>query len=73
MKIAVFGLSRGGGGWGAMRASFLGFPIDVLAIADTVELAGRAMRSQQRLEYVALKVARQHALDPVLAADVAED
>lgn len=56
-----------------MRASFLGCPIDVLTMADTVELARTAMHSQQRLQHVALNVAKLVSMrfDPVLAADVA--
>lgn len=41
-----------------MRASFLGCLIDVLTMADTVELPRRAMRSQQRSQHVALNVAK---------------
>ena len=56
-----------------MRASFLGCPIDVLTMADTVELARRAMHRQQRLQHVALNVAKfvNMRFDPVLATDVA--
>ncbi|WP_018316129.1 WecB/TagA/CpsF family glycosyltransferase [Bradyrhizobium sp. WSM2793] len=56
-----------------MRAAFLGCPIDVLTMAETVELAHRAMRSRQRLQHVALNVAKfvNMQSDPVLAADVA--
>jgi N-acetylglucosaminyldiphosphoundecaprenol N-acetyl-beta-D-mannosaminyltransferase len=56
-----------------MRASFLGCPIDILTMADTVDLARWAMQSQQRLQHVALYVAKfvSMRLDPVLAADVA--
>ena len=56
-----------------MRASFLGCPIDVLTMADTVELARRAMHSRQRLQHAALNVAKFVSMrfDPVLAADVA--
>jgi len=56
-----------------MRASFLGCPIDILTMAETVELARRAMHSRQRLQHVALNVAKfvNMRLDPVLAADVA--
>ena len=56
-----------------MRASFLGCLVDVLTMADTVELARRAMGSQQRLQHVALNVAKfvNMRFDPVLAADVA--
>jgi N-acetylglucosaminyldiphosphoundecaprenol N-acetyl-beta-D-mannosaminyltransferase len=56
-----------------MRASFLGCPIDVLTMADTVELARRAIHSRQRLQHVALNVAKfvNMHFDPTLAADVA--
>jgi hypothetical protein len=51
-----------------MRASFLRCPIDVLTMADTIELAGRANRSQ-RLQNIALNVAKFVSMrfDPVLA------
>lgn len=57
-----------------MRASFLGCPVDILSMAETVDLARRAMRSRQRLQHVALNVAKlvNMRLDPVLAADVAD-
>jgi N-acetylglucosaminyldiphosphoundecaprenol N-acetyl-beta-D-mannosaminyltransferase len=56
-----------------MRASFLGCPIDILTIDETVELAREAMRNRQRLQHVALNVAKvvNMRFDPVLAADVA--
>ncbi|UTD27955.1 WecB/TagA/CpsF family glycosyltransferase [Bradyrhizobium sp. WD16] len=56
-----------------MRASFLECPVDILSMAETVDLARRAMRSRQRLQHVALNVAKlvNMRLDPVLAADVA--
>jgi N-acetylglucosaminyldiphosphoundecaprenol N-acetyl-beta-D-mannosaminyltransferase len=56
-----------------MRASFLGCPIDILSMAETVELACGAMRSRQRLQHIALNVAKlvNMRLDPLLAADVA--
>lgn len=56
-----------------MRAAFLGCPIDILTMEETVELARRAMRSRQRLQHVALNVAKLVNMrrDPVLAADVA--
>jgi exopolysaccharide biosynthesis WecB/TagA/CpsF family protein len=56
-----------------MRASFLGCPIDVLTMADTVELARKAMHTHQRLQHVALNVNKFVSMrsDPVLAADVA--
>jgi N-acetylglucosaminyldiphosphoundecaprenol N-acetyl-beta-D-mannosaminyltransferase len=56
-----------------MRASFLGCPIDILTMAETVELARVAMRTRRRVQHVALNVAKfvNMRLDPVLAADVA--
>jgi N-acetylglucosaminyldiphosphoundecaprenol N-acetyl-beta-D-mannosaminyltransferase len=60
--------------WGeTVRASYLGCPIDILSMAETVELARRAMRDRKRLQHVALNVAKlvNMRLDPVLAADVA--
>jgi N-acetylglucosaminyldiphosphoundecaprenol N-acetyl-beta-D-mannosaminyltransferase len=57
----------------SMRASFLGCPVDLLTMDETVELARTAMRSRSRLQHVALNVAKfiNMRLDPVLAADVA--
>jgi N-acetylglucosaminyldiphosphoundecaprenol N-acetyl-beta-D-mannosaminyltransferase len=57
-----------------MRASFLGCPIDILTMAETVELARGAMRSRRRLQHVALNVAKfvNMRFDQVLAADVAD-
>ena len=56
-----------------MRASFLGCPIDILTVDETVELARGAMRTRERLQHVALNVAKfvNMRFDPVLAADVA--
>ncbi|TYO61061.1 WecB/TagA/CpsF family glycosyltransferase, partial [Bradyrhizobium hipponense] len=56
-----------------MRASFLGCPIDILTMAETIDLASKAMRGHQRLQHVALNVAKfvNMRSDPVLAADVA--
>lgn len=56
-----------------MRASFLGCPIDILTMTETIDLARQAMRSRQRLQHVALNVAKfvNMRSDPVLAADVA--
>lgn len=56
-----------------MRASFLGCPIDILSMAETVELACGAMLSRRRLQHVALNVAKfvNMRSDQVLAADVA--
>jgi N-acetylglucosaminyldiphosphoundecaprenol N-acetyl-beta-D-mannosaminyltransferase len=55
-----------------MREKFLGCPIDILTMAETVDLAREAMRSRQRLQHVALNVAKfvNMRRDPVLAADV---
>lgn len=56
-----------------MRTSFLGCPIDILSMDETIELARRAMRGRKRLQHVALNVAKlvNMRFDPVLAADVA--
>jgi N-acetylglucosaminyldiphosphoundecaprenol N-acetyl-beta-D-mannosaminyltransferase len=56
-----------------MRESFLGCPIDILTMADTVDLARDAMRSRKRLQHVALNVAKfiNMRSNPVLASDVA--
>ena len=55
-----------------MREMFLGCPIDILTMAETIELAREAMRSRQKLQHVALNVAKLVNMrrDPVLAADV---
>jgi len=55
-----------------MRTEFLGCPIDVLSMAETVELARQAIRGRRRLQHVALNVAKLVNMrrDPVLAADV---
>lgn len=56
-----------------MREIFLGCPIDVLTMAETVGLAREAMRTRNRLQHVALNVAKLVNMrrDAVLAADVA--
>ena len=56
-----------------MRESFLGCPIDILTMAETVDLARGAMRNRSRLQHVALNVAKlvNTRTDPVLSADVA--
>lgn len=56
-----------------MREDFLGCPVDVLTMAETVDLARGAMRDRRRLQHVALNVAKFVNLrrDPVLSADVA--
>jgi N-acetylglucosaminyldiphosphoundecaprenol N-acetyl-beta-D-mannosaminyltransferase len=55
-----------------MRASFLGCPIDILSMGETVELARNSMRGRHRLQHVALNVAKlvNMRFDPVLATDV---
>ena len=56
-----------------MRADFLGCPIDILTMPETVEQAAIAMRSGKRLQHVALNVAKfvNMRKDPVLRDDVA--
>ncbi len=56
-----------------MRQIFLGCPIDVLNMAETVDLARQSMRCRNRLQHVALNVAKlvNTRTDPVLSADVA--
>jgi N-acetylglucosaminyldiphosphoundecaprenol N-acetyl-beta-D-mannosaminyltransferase len=55
-----------------MRQIFLGCPIDILTMTETVNLARVAMRNRRRLQHVALNVAKLVNMrrDPVLAADV---
>jgi N-acetylglucosaminyldiphosphoundecaprenol N-acetyl-beta-D-mannosaminyltransferase len=56
-----------------MRQNFLGCPIDILTMTETVDLARGAMCNRQRLQHVALNVAKfvNMRRDPILAADVA--
>jgi N-acetylglucosaminyldiphosphoundecaprenol N-acetyl-beta-D-mannosaminyltransferase len=56
-----------------MRVTFLKCPIDILTMTETVDLAREAMRSRQRLQHVAINVAKfvNMRRDPVLAADIA--
>jgi N-acetylglucosaminyldiphosphoundecaprenol N-acetyl-beta-D-mannosaminyltransferase len=56
-----------------MREMFLGCPVDVLTMAETVDLARHAMRHRHRLQHVALNVAKlvNTRRDPILSADVA--
>jgi N-acetylglucosaminyldiphosphoundecaprenol N-acetyl-beta-D-mannosaminyltransferase len=56
-----------------MREIFLGCPVDILTITETVELARTSMRDRTRLQHVALNVAKliNSRSDSVLAADVA--
>ena len=55
-----------------MRDTFLGCPIDILTMSETVDLARDAMRTRKRLRHVALNVAKLVTMrrDPLLAADV---
>jgi len=55
-----------------MRSEFLGCPVDILTMAETLERAREAIRSRTRLQHVALNVAKLVNMrrDPVLAADV---
>lgn len=55
-----------------MRRHFLGCPVDILTMTETVDLAREAMQSRRRLQHVALNVAKLVNMrrDPVLANDV---
>ena len=55
-----------------MRANLLGCPIDILTMAETIDLAHQAMRTRTRLQHVALNVAKLVNMrsDATLAADV---
>jgi N-acetylglucosaminyldiphosphoundecaprenol N-acetyl-beta-D-mannosaminyltransferase len=57
-----------------MRENFLGCPIDILTMAETVVRARGAMQSRQRLQHVAINVAKLVNMrwDPVLASDIAQ-
>ena len=56
-----------------MRQKILGCPVDVLNMVETVELARQSMRHRNRLQHVALNVAKlvNTRSDPVLSADIA--
>jgi len=56
-----------------VRHHFLGCPVDVLTMDETVELARAAMRGRYRLHHTALNVAKLVNMrrNPLLAADVA--
>jgi N-acetylglucosaminyldiphosphoundecaprenol N-acetyl-beta-D-mannosaminyltransferase len=56
-----------------MRENFLGCPVDILTMNETVNLARRAMRGRQRVQHVAHNVAKfvNMRRDAVLATDVA--
>ena len=55
-----------------MRVEFLGCPIDILTMDETVDLARQAMRDRTGIRHVALNVAKlvNMRFDPVLATDV---
>lgn len=56
----------------SMRAFFLGTPVDLLTMRQTVNMATGAMRSRTKITHVALNVAKLISMttDPVLRADV---
>jgi N-acetylglucosaminyldiphosphoundecaprenol N-acetyl-beta-D-mannosaminyltransferase len=56
-----------------VRHQFLGCPVDLLTMPETVALAQAAMRSRRRLHHTALNVAKLVNMrrNPLLAADVA--
>lgn len=56
-----------------MRETLLGCPVDILTMAETIDLARDAMHNRTRLQHVALNVAKlvNTRSDPILAADVA--
>jgi N-acetylglucosaminyldiphosphoundecaprenol N-acetyl-beta-D-mannosaminyltransferase len=55
-----------------MRADFLGSSVDILTMAETVELARTAMRDRRRLQHVSLNVAKfvNMRTDQILYSDV---
>jgi N-acetylglucosaminyldiphosphoundecaprenol N-acetyl-beta-D-mannosaminyltransferase len=57
-----------------MRVDMIGCPVDILTMAETVELARTAMRARAGVQHVALNVAKLVNMrgDPVLSADVAQ-
>ena len=56
-----------------MRVEMMGCPVDILTMAETVEMARSAMRKRVRLQHVALNVAKLVNMrsDAVLSSDVA--
>jgi N-acetylglucosaminyldiphosphoundecaprenol N-acetyl-beta-D-mannosaminyltransferase len=56
-----------------VRQQFLGCPIDILTMAETVDVARNAMRGRYRVHHTALNVAKLVNMrrNPILAADVA--
>jgi N-acetylglucosaminyldiphosphoundecaprenol N-acetyl-beta-D-mannosaminyltransferase len=57
-----------------MRIELMGSPVDILTMAETIELARTAMRERVRMQHVALNVAKlvNMRFDPVLSSDVAQ-
>jgi N-acetylglucosaminyldiphosphoundecaprenol N-acetyl-beta-D-mannosaminyltransferase len=57
-----------------MREEFLGVPVDILTLNETVDLADRSMSSRQRCQHVALNVAKfvKMRRQPELWRDVVE-
>jgi N-acetylglucosaminyldiphosphoundecaprenol N-acetyl-beta-D-mannosaminyltransferase len=55
-----------------MRAQIFGYPIDILTMSETIDLARTAMRRRTTTRHVALNVAKlvNMRTDPVLAEDV---
>jgi len=56
-----------------MRTELMGCPVDILTMAETIDLARTAMRERVRMQHVALNVAKlvNMRFDPVLSSDVA--
>ena len=57
-----------------MREQFLGVPIDILSLHETVDLADKSMSGRERCQHVALNVAKfiKMRRQPELWRDVAE-
>jgi N-acetylglucosaminyldiphosphoundecaprenol N-acetyl-beta-D-mannosaminyltransferase len=55
-----------------MRVTYLDLPVDIVSMEDTVNLALKAMHSRQRMQHVALNVAKlvRAANDPLLRNDL---
>src|SRR5579871_6785794 len=55
-----------------MRADFLGCPVDILSMGETVKIAENSMRFRTRVQHVALNVAKfvNMRSNPVLREDV---
>ncbi len=57
---------------GLMRVTFLDLPVDIASMEETVDLAVNAMRSGERMQHVALNVAKlvRAGKDPLLKQDL---